>query len=96
MEKEEEEARRAADDAMNNSLGLLSMLAIISAFTDGLGFISEIKSIFSNGTLTPGNIAALLVFVFLAILILRISCPAVTFYWRRYRERKKAASDRNG
>lgn len=89
IEKEGEEARRATDDAMNNSLGLLSMLAIISALTDGLGFLSEINAILLNGTITPVNIITLVVFAFLALLILRVSYPAIKFYWFRYRERKK-------
>lgn len=96
VEKEEEAAHRAADDAMNNSLGLISMLAVISAFTDGLGFVSEIKAILSNGAITPENIVTLSVFALLAVLILRISWPAVKFYWHRHRERKKDKTDRNG
>lgn len=95
-EREEEEARRAADDSMNNSLGLISMLAIISAFTDGLGFLSEVNDILSKGEITPGNIITLIVFALLAVLILRISYPAVKFYWCRHRERTKDKADRKG
>lgn len=88
-EKQEEEQRRRADDAMNDSLGLISMLAIISAFTDGLGLISEITSILSSGTVTIANIVTLSIFTIVALLIVRLAFPAAKLYWRRHSEQKR-------
>lgn len=88
-EKQEEQQRRRADDAMNDSLGLISMLAIISAFTDGLGLISEITSILSSDTVTIANIVTLSIFAALTLLIIRLAFPAVRLYWRRHSEQKR-------
>lgn len=96
QEKENAELlqRQQEEDKLSVGVAVLSLLAILSAFADGIGFLNEIKEAGSLMNLCRENIAypiILVIVVLIGFVALVVCKDSAVRYWRS----KRKALDRN-
>lgn len=96
QEKENAELlqRQQEEDKLSVGVAVLSLLAILSAFADGIGFLNEIKEAGSLMNLCRENIAypiVLVIVVLIGFVALVVCKDSAVRYWRS----KRKALDRN-
>ena len=96
QEKENAELlqRQQEEDKLSVGVAVLSLLAILSAFADGIGFLYEIKEAGSLMNLCRENIAYpifLVIVVLIGFVALVVCKDSAVRYWRS----KRKALDRN-
>ena len=86
--------RQQEEDKLSVGVAVLSLLAILSAFADGIGFLNEIKEAGSLMNLCRENIAypiILVIVVLIGFVALVVCKDSAVRYWRS----KRKALDRN-
>ena len=96
IEKQENLEQEVSDDRLNIGLGLISILAIISAISDGNGSASVIVDLFRLPTVAVDIINGILLAVILVVAIFAISslAPSISRARRKRRKLKQSMNKR--